>query len=368
MLQLPRHDSAKIVTQALSFQTPDRLPVFDGFWGEFETAWRQKRSPAPGERITDFYWIDLAVPVAREMFFPTRVREVGRSGGDVLKDDGWGRIVRTRPGTYFSQTVERLLNKPSDLDAIRFEPADLDIRYEGLLKTVDAHRSRGRAVFVKIGGPFIRSTFLRGETELLIDMVEDESFARSVVERVGEHLLQVGIESVRRADACDFGVWIYDDMCNVRNPMFSPRTFERVLLPVYARMIERLKAAGARWVVLHCDGNVGPLLDMVADAGIDGINPVEANAGLDAVKLIEKYYGRLFFIGGVCNTQVLPGGDEERIRRHVGAIVEAGKRGGLVIGTHSIGPDVSVESYELYREIVATAGLYGACGEGLAGA
>jgi hypothetical protein len=357
MLKSSETISQKIVRQALSFKMPDRLPVFESYWDEFIDMWR-KANPGINADIEDHYGIDLAIIVAREELFPLRMREIKRDGPDVYKDDGWGRIIRTRPGTYFMEPVERLLNKPSDLDKLHFDSPSLEFRYSNLPREAAANRAKGRAVFVKIGGPFIRTSFLRGETEFLMDLACDETFARRMVERVGEHLLQVGLESLKAADARDFGIWIYDDMANINSPMFSPRTFERIFLPVYKRIVSELKAAGARWVILHSDGNIGPVLDLLVEAGINGINPVEASAGLDVVELMKKYYGRLAFIGGVCNTHVLPGNDNEQIRRHVEAIIDAGRNGGLVIGTHSIGPDITPQSYDFYRGLVARKGTF----------
>ncbi|MFH1615900.1 MAG: uroporphyrinogen decarboxylase family protein [Planctomycetota bacterium] len=358
MLELSKENSRKIVTQALSFQRPDRLPVFDGFWQEFTTKWRQEKTIAADVDIIDYYWVDLAVPVAREELFPTQIREVRKEKDCVIVDDGWGRLVKTKPGTYFCEPVERVFNSPSDLDGIEFESPQLDMRYNELLEIVSVNRKKGRAVFVKIGGVFIRSSYFRGEIEFLMDMACDEPLARAIAQRVADHLLEIGLESLKRADAYDFGVWIYDDMCNLAGPMFSPATFERIFLPIYKKMISKLKAAGARRVILHCDGNLGPVLDMIIEAGFDGINPVESAAGLDVIKLVEKYHGTLSFIGGVCNTHVLPSRDEKRIREHVEAIVEAGRNGGLIIGTHSIGPDIAVPDYETYRNVVAEKGNY----------
>ena len=70
-----------------------------------------------------------------------------------------------------------------------------------------------------------------GDFEFLMDLAVDEGFARAVAEKVGDHLLQIGLESLKRADAYEFGVWIFDDMCNLQGPMFSPRTFERIFAP-----------------------------------------------------------------------------------------------------------------------------------------
>jgi hypothetical protein len=350
--------SARRVRQALEFQRPDRLPAVDGFWPEFVDRWRAETGRPNTTDIEDVYPNDLAVPVAVEQLFPSRLAVVGQDGGFVLQDDGWGRIVRTQPGTTFSEAVTQTLRVPADLDRIAFEPAALESRYPAFLVAVQRARQRGQAVFVKIGGVYIRSTFFRGQAEFLMDLAADERFARALAERLADHLLAVGLESLRRADAYDFGVWIYDDMCSQRGPMFSPVTFERVFLPIYHRLINALKRAGARWVFLHCDGNLRPLLELLMAAGFDGINPVEYSAGLDAVELLERYRGRLRFVGGVCNSHILPGGDLPRLRRHVEALVDAGRDGGLVIGTHSIGPDISPTSYDLYRRIVATRGVY----------
>jgi uroporphyrinogen decarboxylase len=352
-------DSVRIVREAMSFEMPNRLPVFEGsFWSGFVEASTEQ---AVRERtVQDKYPSDLAVCVAREEFFPTRVREIARRGSDLLRDDGWGRLIRTKSDAFFVEPVERLLDDPRKLDAIEFDPPELDMRYTAFAADVVQQREAGKPVFVKIGGPFIRSTFIRGEAELLTDLLRDPGFARALVEKVAGHLLRIALESLRRADAYDFGVWIYDDMCSLNGPVFSPATFEEVFLPLYCQMVSALKGAGARWVVLHCDGCLEPLLDMVIDAGIDGINPVEPRAGMDVVKLMDRFYGRLRLIGGVCNAVVLPEGDPKRIREHLVPMIEAGRHGGLIIGTHSIGPDVSIDAYDCYRRIVAKEGAYAA--------
>jgi len=283
---------------------------------------------------------------------------VEESGENIFINDGWGRIIRTQAGAAFSETVSRIFNQRSDLDTIEFDSPSLDSRYDALIGAVESLKAQGKAAFVKIGGVYIRSSFFRGEVEFLMDMASDESFAKAIAQKVGDHLLQIGLESLKRTQTEDFGVWVYDDMCNINGPMFSPDTFERIFLPIYKEMIASLKSAGARWVILHCDGNLLPFLDLVVGAGFDGVNPVEHGAGMDACALIEKYWGRLSFVGGICNTQILPSGNPEEIRKHVESLVDAGRNGGLIIGTHSIGDDIFLESYELYRQIVAEHGAY----------
>jgi len=131
---------------------------------------------------------------------------------------------------------------------------------------------------------------------------------------------------------------------------------ERVLYPCYQWMCVQYRRAGVAHILLHCDGNVEAILDRLLDAGIQGIHPVEPKAGMDAVRLRQKYGRRLALLGGLDNAHILPSGDKAAIQRHVLHVLEAGQEGGLVIGAHSIGPDVSVESYDYLHQLLRTAG------------
>ena len=144
-------------------------------------------------------------------------------------------------------------------------------------------------------------------------------------------------------------MWIFDDMACNRGPVFSPDSFEQVLLPAYRRMIKAYKDAGARYVFLHSDGDIRPILDMLLDAGIEGINPLERRAGMDPVALRAKYPG-LVLTGGMDNTDTLVFGPASRIEAETKEIIDLGRDGGVVIGTHSISPDVPVENFLVYHE------------------
>jgi len=97
---------------------------------------------------------------------------------------------------------------------------------------------------------------------------------------------------------------------------------------------------------------------MLIEAGIDGINPVEYKAGMNILKLKKKYGKRLSYVGGVDNAIILPRGDKREIENHVRPILEAGQDGGIIIGTHSIGSDISVEIYDYYHDLIRKYGNY----------
>lgn len=353
MVQEMALSSKERVIKALNFQKPDRIPIFDSFWKEFIENWHKEKKIDQKVNIYDYYQIDISIQVADETFFPSRKGEIKREKGYVISRDGWGATVRRKRDGYFYEIVDTALKNKNNLDRLNFEPANLDFRYEDFLKGVKEEEKKKRAIFCKIGGPFIRSSFIRGETDWYMDLASDKVFAKDLAEKVGSHLIQIGLESLSRANLYETGIWIYDDMGSNKAPLFSPKVFEEIFLPIYKRMVYSLKKAGAKKVILHCDGNILSFLDMVIEAGIDGINPVEPKAGMNILELKKRYDNRLSYIGGVDNAFILPKGNKKEIEDHILPILEAGREGGIVIGTHSIGPDIPVKNYDWYHQIVS---------------
>lgn len=344
------------VLRALNFQRPDRIPVYDSFWPEFVDAWRGTKRLSAGDDIDDYYRMDVAIVIPDETPFPSQRADLGERADGAITRDGWGMVQRIPTGAKFYETLAVALPEKRLLDRLAFESPLLDTRYAPLPEVVALQAKR--CVFIKTGGPYLRTSNLRGTEQWLVDLAEDPVFARELAMRVTEHITAVGLEALRRYDAYEAGIWFFDDMGANIGPMFSPRTFEQVLLPCYRWMCEQYRAAGAQHILLHCDGNIEVILDALLDAGIVGIHPVEPKAGMDAPSLRRKYGRRLALLGGLDNAHILPRGDRAEIEAHVRRILEAGQDGGLVIGAHSIGPDVSIETYDYVHNLVRKHGVY----------
>lgn len=341
------------VLAACEFRRPDRIPRFDDFW-TVPAGWAARFGD-----LADL--TDIAIRVPLEGTFVTRRRLLKAAGGYVYEVDEWGRTIRSQRGAYFSEILAVPMPVGVNLDAVRFDPAHLDERF--LLGCSDlaaaaalmAAEQKQFCVFGKTGGPFLRSTFVRGETQFLMDLVQDAPLARAIVDKVAEHLTAVGLEEIRRWGLHDTGIWIYDDMAYNHGPMFSPRAFEQVLLPAYRRMIRAYRHAGARYVFLHSDGDINLLLEMLVEAGIDGINPLERRAHMD-VAAIRRRFPRLVLVGGMDNTETLIHGPISKIEAEAKEIIDLGRHGGIAIGTHSISPEIPLEHFAAYHRVCRTYG------------
>jgi uroporphyrinogen-III decarboxylase len=96
---------------------------------------------------------------------------------------------------------------------------------------------------------------------------------------------------------------------------------------------------------------------MFVDAGIDGFNPLERRAGMDAVKIRERF-PRVVLIGGMDNTGTLIHGPAERIEAEARELIDMGREGGVIIGTHSISPEIPLDHFCVYDRVCRTYGKF----------
>ena len=339
---------------AMSFQRPDRVPRYwQTFWDEFQVNWDAERGPTDLNR---HFGDDMRLVAADESPWPSRFGVLEERGGDVVLRTGWGEVKRTPARKRYPQQVmgvllEAAVPERTDPEALEFEDPTLDSRYEAVADTLAGFGDESY-VICKTGGPYLRTAFMRGEEALWLDVADDPAWVRALVDRVVDHMITVGLESLRRFDLYETGIGIYDDVAASWGPFVGPENYERVFLPGLRRMVRAYKDAGAAMVMHHCDGNVLPLLDMWIDAGIDAINPVEFRSGNDPVAILERYGDRLVCVGGLDNCDILPRGDRAEVRDHVHHLLEGGAAGGFVLGPHSIGPDIGVETMEYVLELL----------------
>ena len=76
-------------------------------------------------------------------------------------------------------------------------------------------------------------------------------------------------------------VFVHDDLCDARGPVFPPDWYERYIFPHYAEILAPAREAGRR-VVLVADGNLTLLLPRLRALGFDGLMFESPATPLDA--------------------------------------------------------------------------------------
>jgi hypothetical protein len=146
----------------------------------------------------------------------------------------------------------------------------------------------------------------------------------------------------------DFMV-ISEDMSYNNGPMISEELFDEFILPYYQKIIPEIKKYGTK-VIVDTDGDVSMMIPWLIRAGVDGVLPLERQAGVDLVKLREQYPDFLF-IGGFDKMAMIAG--EDAMRKEFDRLLPVMKSGGYIPSCdHQTPPQVSFENYQIYLRLL----------------
>jgi len=175
-----------------------------------------------------------------------------------------------------------------------------------------------------------------------------------LMHEMAEHWEYFTTEAIRDAvetlrDRIDMVFW-WEDLAEKHGPCISPKIYREFLLPHYRRVTGFLRKNGVDRVMMDSDGNLNPLLDLVAEAGITGIWPLEVASNMDAISVRKKYADKLFLGGNLDKRELAKGG--ESMRREVDSKVPALKEmGGYFPGVdHLVHAEFSLQRFREYAE------------------
>jgi hypothetical protein len=144
------------------------------------------------------------------------------------------------------------------------------------------------------------------------------------------------------------GVFLADDIAFNNGPLLPVDWFNKSYFHRLKRICDAFHKRNIR-VLFHSDGNLYPILDGLVDAGIDGLNPIEINAGMD-VGVIHKRYPGIFMAGGIDVSQLLPFGKPQEIKDTVKKTIDDAE-GRIMIGSSTeIHNEVPLENFLALRE------------------
>jgi uroporphyrinogen decarboxylase len=243
-------------------------------------------------------------------------------------------------------------------DARTYRPPDLDAvcRLETLRELVRRYKGR-RAVCLQHRAAFMWSAYLMGLDNLLASMVADRKLAELVMDKVLEANMKVAQNAIRAgADIVMLG----DDFAHNHGPMMSPALFKELILPRLRKMIAMIHDEGA-FCIKHTDGNIYTLLDMILDAGPDGLHPIEPVAGMELREVKRLAGHRVCLAGNIDCAHLLPHGSPEAVREAVRqAIADAGEGGGyMVSSSNSVHSSCKAQNLIAMVEAAKQYGSYG---------
>lgn len=191
--------------------------------------------------------------------------------------------------------------------------------------------------------------YMRGMEVLMMDMLTEPELAEFVLDVVTENSLR---NAVNFAKAGADGIFLGDDIGMQSSIMMSLETYREFLKPRLKRIIDSARKVNPDLIVFyHSYGYIEPFIDDLVDAGVDVLNPIQAEC-MDFKEIFLKYGDRISFCGTIGTQTTMPFGTPEDIKREVTERLDlVGPKGGLIISpTHILEPEVPAQNLVAYIE------------------
>lgn len=214
-------------------------------------------------------------------------------------------------------------------------------------KAHEEYEEKGDITWMSLDGFFWFPRTLMGIEDHLYSFYDYPELYHRICEDLTEYHLFV-IDQVTQHFHPQF-MTIAEDMSYNLGPMLSEDLFNEFLKPYYDRLIPALKRNGIK-VLVDSDGDVTKMLPWLINAGVEGILPLERQAGVD-VDVLTQQYPDFLFVGGY-NKLIMKDGEEAMIQEFE-RILPAMRRGNYIPSVdHQTPPEVPIENYRIYTKLL----------------
>ena len=342
-------NSRERVIAALERREPDRVPFF-----ECVIDHRVMDALLPGCDYFQFNdWIGLDnASQNRSSWSRDNVDFIDEEKG--LFRDKWG-VIRAFGPESTPVPLEGPIKTPEDLDNYQPPDPNADDVLGGMPEVIQRYRGK-KAVTAICRDAFFNPAFLRGTQQFLMDMIDNPKLVHGLIDVA----LSYDIPAMQRMVAAGMDVVVFgDDYADKNSTLMSPKHFKQYILPGLKRCVDAAHEAGA-YVVKHTDGNIMAIIDMIVETGIDALNPLEPQAGMDIGLIKEKYGDRIALIGNIDCGYILSQAPVEEVREVTRRTIQTAAPGGgyCLSSSNSIHSSVKPENLKAMVDTLREFGEY----------
>jgi uroporphyrinogen decarboxylase len=348
----------------MHFDSYDRVPVFTWnmeavagmFWDSTVERWYEEGLSRDVllheyfgfERQESISFRRSAVPG-----FPVEVRD--ETDEYITKRRGDGCVVRERKHhrmSYMPEYVDYPIKSRKDWLEYkkRLDPKSSLRRTPWFEDRVREWNNRTYVLTLRAGSLFGRLRFWLGPERLLYAFCDEPEWVHEMLEYHSEFLCEVARPML---EAVEFdGAQFWEDMAFNNGPFISPKMFREFLLPAYKPLTDLIRKHGIDVVWVDSDGDMNELVEPFLEAGINGFYPLETRANVDPVELRKRYGRDVLLLGGI-DKWALAGTKEDVKKEVMSKVPYLASEGGYIPNIdHSIPPNVPLENYEYYLELI----------------
>lgn len=339
-------NSRERVLNVLNHKIPDRLPVFELF---FDKSVLKKINP-------NISYYDFCVQAELDIIHVELDHdfEILDKKQGITKNE-WG-VIRKSTRERISIPIDGPIKSIKDLKGYKPpDPTNLN-RFRTLKKVVEQYKDK-KIISLDVHDSLNIPWYLRGGIDnYIIDYYDNPLLVMELVKITIEHFTEViKIGASIGADMIIFG----DDYAFNTGTIMSPKQFERFILPGLASLVEEAKKYGL-YCMKHTDGNIMQIIDMIISTGIDALHPIDPGAGMDIIKINEKYADKIVVCGNVDCGYILSEATENEVKNYVKNLIKkVSPRGRHIISSsNSIHSSVKPENFLAMLDTVKKYGVY----------
>lgn len=218
---------------------------------------------------------------------------------------------------------------------------------EGMKPWIERQEKGNAVIWITLEGYFWFPRTLMGFSKLMLAFYDQPE----LLHRMNQDLLNFNLDLLAQIEKIGRPVFmtIAEDMSYNNGPMISRDLMNEYMSPYYAKMLARAKEMKMLTIV-DTDGDVTLLVPWLLDNGVEGVLPLERQAGVDGMSL-RKEFPELRMVGHY-NKMVMKHG-EKAMRDEFERLVPIMQAGGFIPSVdHQTPPDVSLENYRIFLQLL----------------
>ncbi len=309
------------VRRALSFDNPDRVPIFDSAFGDVFPLFQLPSNKWQPNEENVYPW--YITPLIRKLW----LHRWKRPSWAIKKWWQYDREVVDEWGCYWNQRANDITmghpGRPAitnwdELDTWEPSPTIADPKSYRLMNWGSKLFPGKYKICVINSVIFIqnRVSMLRGFSNLFIDHRRNPKQVHDLVKKVTE-AFQLHIEMLMNYKPD--GIWACDDLGTQRALFFSPEIFKKFYAAPYKQIIDYVHDHNCTFH-LHSCGNVAELIPTLIDIGVDALE--FDSPRLNPFEELIKFRGKLPFWACVNIQSVYPNGTAEDVEQEVKEMIE----------------------------------------------
>ncbi len=310
----------------MQFRPFDRLPILEWapWWGQTLDRWHEEGLPAD---VTDRYAIcrHFGLELYRQdrigVYTPQCPRPESFGAGIIKNASDYREML---PCLYPGQAVD----------------------LEKWCRWADEQRQGDAVLWFTVDGFFWFSRSLLGIERHLYAFYDQPELLHRINSDLADWILRV-VEQVCSICTPDFMTFA-EDMSYNHGAMLSEEHFEQFMRPYYDRVVPALRNHGIM-PIIDSDGDITVPAAWFARSGLDGILPLERQAGVD-MAVLRRNHPRMKFIGHFDKMTMSRG--EAAMRAEFERLLPVAAQGGFLVSCdHQTPPGVSYRNYKTYLSL-----------------